>query len=68
VKEYKLKKAIPFTLDTAEWEMPLMQPGDFVGIEGSDVYIQDPKTEKWYKTIDMVSQPLMDNLEELYTE
>jgi len=67
---YKLTKKRTFTLDTNETPMVLMWEGDLVKIDGADVYIQELQTERWHLTIDMVTEHLMDALEEddSYTE
>ena len=65
---YKLTKKRTFSLDNEDQRMLLMDVGDGVKIEGANVYIQEPDTKEWHLTIDMVTNFLMRDLAETYTE
>ena len=64
IMKYTLTDEFNFTLNTQEWRMIVMQPGDTVRIVGEDISIQDPETKRWHETIDMVNPVLMSRLQE----
>jgi hypothetical protein len=67
---YKLKKATEFILDvevgrkergitrkkSQESLKIMMEPGDFVGIDGGDVYIRLKDSKKWHLTLNWITE------------